>query len=111
MPDYDPADFALLVCGWTQGAAEAGRATALSVERALVLEDTARVLARLYEEIQGEWPGVWAYDVAEPLGIWIGRTFGRDDDMPSLVEIEEAARDIITRRWRPRESVAAPSEH
>jgi len=111
MPDYDPADFALLVCGWTQGAAETGRATALSVERVMVLEDAARMLSCLYVELQDEWPGVWAYDVAEPLGIWIGRTFGRDDDMPSLVEIEEAARDIIARRWRPRGSVAASSEH
>lgn len=101
MTDYDPVDLAMLACGWTQGAAETGRATALSVERALVLEDTARVLARLYEEIQGEWPGVWAYEVAEPLGIWIGRAFGRDDDMPSLVEIEAAARDIVAKAMAP----------
>lgn len=95
MTDYDPVDLAMLACGWTQGAAKAGRATALSVERALVLEDTARVLARLYVELQDEWPGVWAYEVAEPLGIWIGRYFGEHGDMPRFDEIEAAARNII----------------
>lgn len=97
MTYYDPVDLALLVCGWTQGAAETGREKALSVTRVEELEDVARMLSRLYEEVQDEWTGEWAYEVAEPLGVWIGRAFGRDGDMPLLAEIEEAARAIVAK--------------
>lgn len=93
--EYSPIDLAFLVSGWTQGAAETGRAAALSVERVVMLEDVARMLVRLYEEVQDEWTGVWEYEVAEPLGIWIGRAFAWDGDMPRFDEIESEARDII----------------
>lgn len=95
MSDYDPVDLAMLACGWVQGAAETGRTAALSIERAMILEDAARMLANLYEEVSDEWDGVWAFDVAEPLGVWIGRFFGKNGDMPVLSEIEMAARGIV----------------
>lgn len=93
--EYNPIDLAFLVSGWTQGAAETGRAAALSVERAMMLEDVARMLARLYEEVQDEWTGIWEYEVVEPLGIWIGRAFAWDGDMPLFSVIEAEARGII----------------
>lgn len=95
MIDYDPIDLAMLVNGWTQGAARFGRETALSIARVEELEDTARMLGRLYEEVRDEWPGVWAYEVAEPLGMWIGRAFGKDGVMPLPADVETAARDIV----------------
>lgn len=101
MTDYDPVDLAMLACGWTQGAAKYNSGHLMTIARAMDLVDVAKMLDRLYAEAGGEWPGVWAYEVAEPLGIWIGRAFGRDDDMPSLVEIEAAARDIVAKAMAP----------
>ena len=115
MTDYDPADFALLVCGWTQGAAETGRADELTIARALELENVARMLSRLYTEVQDEWgdayhvlaldhveaeDAIWAYEVVEPLGVWIGRAYGRDGTMPPLAEIETAARAIVEKQQK-----------
>lgn len=93
--EYDPIDLVFLACGWAQGAAESGRAHALTIGWAVDLEDAARILARLYVEVRDEWDGLWAYDVAEPLGIWIGRTFGKSGDIPRFDEIEAAARSIV----------------
>lgn len=93
--EYDPIDLVFLACGWAQGAAESSRAHELTIGWAVDLEDAARILSRLYVEAGDKWDGLWAYDVAEPLGIWIGRTFGKSGDIPRFDEIEAAARSIV----------------
>lgn len=95
--EYDPVDLVFLANGWTQGAAEYDSSHLMTIARAMDLEDVARMLARLYVEVEGEWAGLWAYDVAEPLGVWIGRASGKDGTMPHPDEIEAAARDIVAK--------------
>ncbi len=86
MNDYfDPIDLALLGAGWNS----AGEP--LSIEDADALVAVARMLHRLWLEIpEGEWPGVWGYDVAEPLGALLAK--GYDD----LKQAEALARGLIS---------------
>jgi hypothetical protein len=94
--DFDPVDLAMLACGFAQGAAPHD-CSRLSITRAEMLIDVARMLhTRWLQMDSNEWSGVWAYDVAEPLGVWIGEQFaavakdGGDfpDDAPILAQIE-----------------------
>lgn len=90
--DFDPTDLVLLAAGWTQGAE---RADGLSIETADALADAARMLARLYREVADEWDSVWGYEVAEPLGEWIGRRYSVHMRQPSPAAIETKAREIV----------------
>ena len=92
---YDPTDLAALAAGW------AGRygdylGAHLSTEDAVFLCDVARLLHRLWLEIpDGEWPSVWAYDVAEPTGRALGAMHGNN-----MEAAEEIARSLIAEELR-----------
>lgn len=97
--DFDPIDLAMLGAGWAQGADMAAkRGDALTIEHADLLLRVAKDLTELYrDEVDGAtWTGVWAYEVAEPLGFWIGEqmALGR---FPSRAEIKDRARVIVNK--------------
>jgi hypothetical protein len=93
---FDPIDLALLGVGWARGAGH--RDSALSIDRAQELVDTAEMLHRLWMEIDAEeWDGVFAYEVAEPVGVRIGAHFFAFEHMPAATEVEEWAREFIKR--------------
>ena len=93
--DYDPTDLAFLVFGWTRVVIERDAGIDLTLSIAEDLEDAARMLHVLFEEVRADWDGVWAYEVAEPLGVWIGKYFADYGDMPHPALVEEAARSIV----------------
>ncbi|WP_295842497.1 hypothetical protein [uncultured Xanthomonas sp.] len=91
--DFDPIDLAMLVRGWVAGAAPRDE---LSIDRAEQLQRVAVLLQQLYTEIdEDEWDRVWAYEVAAPLGQWIGERFVAARQMPSMEDVERAARGLI----------------
>lgn len=94
-PDYDPTDLAFLVHGWTRAVIERDAGIDMTITIAEDLEDAARVLHALYLEVRDDWSGVWAYEVAEPLGVWVGGFFADYGDMPHQAIVEEAARSIV----------------
>lgn len=91
-PKFDPIDIAMLGAGWETGS----QSEALSVERAQALVDVAELLHRLWLELdEDSWTGVWAYEVAEPLGVRIGEHFAAHGAMPEPVDVERWARELI----------------
>lgn len=93
--EYDPTDLAFLVHGWTRAVIERDAGIDMTITIAEDLEDAARMLHALYLEVRDDWTGVWAYEVAEPLGVWIGRFFADYGDMPHQALVEETARTIV----------------
>lgn len=93
--NYDPTDLAALAAGWA-GSTEASPGVSLTLEDAVFLCDVARLLHRLWLEIpDGEWPGVWAYEVAEPTGHALGQRGGHN-----LKAAEDIARAFIAEELR-----------
>lgn len=92
--DFDPIDLVMVAAGWqSQGHPEGP-----SEMRAAMFVEVARMLHRLWLEIDAtEWAGVFAYDVAEPLGRLLG---GLPVEQQALAawdaaRFEEAARKLI----------------
>lgn len=101
--NYDPTDLAALAAGWA-GKGEDYPSAALSVEDATFLCDVARLLHRLWLEIpDGEWPGVWAYEVAEPTGRALGAMHGN-----SMEAAEEIARSFISEAIHRDQQMSSP---
>ena len=94
--NYDPTDLAALAAGWASGL-ENGPGVSLSLEDSVFLCDVARLLHKLWQEIpSGEWPGVWAYEVAEPTGKALGQML-----VHSMEAAEEIARSFIDEQLKP----------
>lgn len=82
MSNFDPADLVLLTVGFIRGASlrhhetngkDGKRPGELTLEDAELLEATAVWLADEWEvSVCHDWDGVWAYDVAEPVGLMMG---------------------------------------
>lgn len=72
--DFDPLDLVLLTAGFAESL---DNANSTSLEHA---ENLHRVAVKLNDIFNGidhtEWAGVWAYDVAEPLGAWLAQQPG-----------------------------------
>lgn len=70
----DPLDLAFLIAGYTSARGQTGEDTsALTIQQAETFIHVAELLHLAWEveEKRGDFPGVWAYAVAEPLGEWI----------------------------------------
>lgn len=101
----DNIDLIYLGAGWAQGAGE--HSHRLSTRWADELEEAALMLHRLWQEIpSADWCACWAYEVAEPLGVWYGEQFKKNHEaeaqdiygnvvLPPLHEAELRARDLI----------------
>lgn len=99
----DPLDVAYLAIGAKAGLADAPCGTYHALSDALGGElgiisaavDLFPMLERLWDEVEGEFDGVWAYEVCEPLGRWyIGELLeGRHD-----ADAEAHARQLIQDR-------------
>ena len=86
--DFDPVDLAQLAAGWGPN---------LSITESEYLTDVARMLHRLWKEQAdaGDWDGVWAYEVADPLGTKLRRSDLNSDTDPLLRSAEAIARRLI----------------
>ena len=56
--------------------------------------DQAALLARIWMEYEGTFPGVWCYEVAEPFGYAFGKYLQRNG---SPADAEKILRDIVSR--------------
>jgi hypothetical protein len=94
---FDPIDLAILTAAWEGGRAANNRNSfELSITRAETLVETAEILHRLWLEVDvDKWSGVFAYDVADPLGNRMGDYFAENDAMPDASEIEKWALELI----------------
>lgn len=86
-PLFDPTDLAMLGAGWVSAG------YSLTLEDADLLHSVALMLHRLYEELidKDGYPGVWAYEVAEPLGKRLAQ-----EHEATLANAEAIAREWIT---------------
>lgn len=60
--------------------------------------DHAGLLDRVYEEQNGEFPGVWCYEVAEPFGHAYGKHLQQGGD---LGDAERILREIVADGMKP----------
>ena len=100
---YDPTDIAYLAIG----ADAAWRGFGFPIPKAFdglgqlhVFDDiiTAAIplLAAEWDNMDTDgWGGVWAYEVCEPLGSWIVRSWASEGTMPSDTRIIEQIRTLI----------------
>lgn len=92
---YDPVDLVLLTCGLLQGASDHGIRIDISIDKAEALEGIAEMLHRLWLEVDADnWSGVFAYDVAEPLGNRLGALMARGEALDAT-PAEAIARELI----------------
>ena len=94
----DPLDAAYLAIGAARELDRLGKHRALDVAELDVIAlavEAAPILQKLWEEQGEDWAGVWAYDVAEPLGAWIAREYVADESELTHKDVEEAARDFV----------------
>lgn len=92
---FDPVDLAALSAGYVLAPRIA---VPFTLDAAELLTACARMLSRLWMESDAALPGVWAYEVAEPLGAEVAAlTFAAGGEMPALAEVEKCARALIRR--------------
>lgn len=99
---YNPADLVQLMQGWSR-AAKDNQYPSIDVSNMLI--SVCVMLHHLWLEVRDIWPGVWPYDVAEPLGVWLAQRCTVDQDgkiYPEMYEIEAQARVFINRIIGPR---------
>lgn len=89
MSDYDVCDVVMLVSGFVVAQSEDKNANASGFCLANV-EDAERIARMLAEEFaripEGEWSGVWGYDVAEPLGAyWYANRNATGDELRAVI--------------------------
>ena len=60
--------------------------------------DQAGVLDRVWQEVEGAFPGIWCYEVAEPFGYAFGKHLQRDG---SSADAERILRDLVVGSMTP----------
>lgn len=53
------------------------------------------MLHRLWQEVGEQWSGVWAYDIADPLGGWLSRNGIDHETADGVARAEQQARAWI----------------
>ncbi|WP_336340889.1 hypothetical protein [Stenotrophomonas muris] len=91
--DFDPIDLAQLASGWTWP--EPMSTAPLGIEDSQFLVEVARMLHRLWQEVGEQWSGVWAYDIADPLGGWLSRNGINHETADGVARAEQQARAWI----------------
>jgi hypothetical protein len=91
--DFDPIDLAQLASGWTWP--EPMSTAPLGIEDSEFLVEVARMLHRLWQEVGEQWSGVWAYDIADPLGGWLSRNGINHETADGVARAEQQARAWI----------------
>ncbi|MDZ7475719.1 hypothetical protein U5F73_12015 [Stenotrophomonas pavanii] len=91
--DFDPIDLAQLASGWTWP--EPMSTAPLGIEDSEFLVEVARMLHRLWQEVGEQWSGVWAYDIADPLGGWLSRNGINHETTDGVARAEQQARAWI----------------
>ena len=98
-PEVDPLDIAYLAIGaatlWGEyresfddiGGQQEVIATVIAF---------ANNLSQKWAEIEGNYYGVWYYDICEPLGMWIVEQWATHGRCPSSAEVDEYITDLLT---------------
>ena len=97
--NYDPTDLAMLTAGYAIARRHdddpRSALSRVSISDTDFLKDAATILHRLWDEYADRWDDVWAYEVAEPLGTFIGDLVRRGYPHPVPTVVEEYARELI----------------
>ncbi len=94
--DFDPIDLVALTTGLCQQSETLGKRLDVCIEDAETLIQLARMLDRLYDEVGDDWPGVFAYEVSEPLGQRLAHLRVDGERIATVFDQAEAiARELI----------------
>ena len=95
--DFDPVDLVQLVSSAAKHASD----LKFSITEAEQFVEYARVLDRLWREIDlDQWPAVFAYDVADPTGGYIGWYYAENGRLPETGFVAACARAYIKQAYR-----------
>lgn len=97
-PEADPLDIAYLAIGAAQQWEEHRELfDSIGGQQELIAAVIAFAnnLSRKWAEVEGNYCGVWYYDVCAPLGMWIVEQWAARGHCPSSAEVDEYIADIL----------------